>query len=178
MLHDMHKLRLALHLLAGAVLCGCAGSQYVTGESRGYFDTAQGMYGGNEFDARSTEGSVTYANQSHGGAAAPAKAAAPVPAAPAASATSAASIRPVAPLAAAGPAAAPAAPQPEVTIAIDGNAFSAVFGAAAGPLQPSAEQLMRLDSLALVAADAARVDLQTKILACRRAGERCRLTHP
>jgi hypothetical protein len=60
-------------------------------------------------------------------------------------------------------------------IAIDANAFAAVFGAASAPVKPTAEQLMQLDSLSLVAGDALRPQLQQKILACRRAGEACRL---
>jgi len=64
----------------------------------------------------------------------------------------------------------------EAAIAIDANAFDAVFGTASAPLKPTAEQLMRLDSLSLVASEAARADLQQKILACRRAADACRLS--
>ena len=63
----------------------------------------------------------------------------------------------------------------ENRIAIDANAFAAVFGPYTAPLQPSAAQLMQLDALSLVAADATRITLQQQILACRRAGEACRL---
>lgn|GEM_PF-2131172 len=63
----------------------------------------------------------------------------------------------------------------ENRIAIDANAFAAVFGPYTAPLKPSAAQLMQLDALSLVAADATRITLQQQILACRRAGEACRL---
>ena len=155
----------ALSCLAAVLLGACSSAQYVTGDSRDMFDTAKGMYGGNEFSARSTEGQVSVANDKS--AAAPAAAGAAVPAVLAA---------PVAVAAAPAPAAAPAT-SAEPPIVIDGNAYAAVFGAATAPLKPSAEQLLRLDSLALVAAESARIDLQTKILACRRDGESCRIAH-
>jgi hypothetical protein len=149
-------------LLFCLLLGGCAGTQYVTGDSRELFDTAKGMYGGNEFDARSTEGAITLSGQKNAKTQAPAPAAAGAGAKPLA----AASVAPA-------PAATAAAP-----IAIDANAFAVVFGAAADPVKPTAEQLMRLDSLSLLADEAKRQDLQPKILACRRQGENCRLTHP
>lgn len=143
--------------LVSLLLCACSNAPVVTGDSRGFFDTAKGMYGGNEFDARSTEGAITVANE-------------PQPVAPAAPAK----------------ANAPATAQANATapgigrtpIAIDANAFAAVFGPAASGVKPTAEQLMQLDSLSLVAGDATRVDLQKAILACRRAGEACRIAHP
>jgi hypothetical protein len=155
--------------LVSLLLCACSNAPVVTGDSRGFFDTAKGMYGGNEFDARSTEGAITVANEPQPVApAAPAKANAPATAQ--ANATA-----PVAPRAAA-PAAAPGIGR--TPIAIDANAFAAVFGPAASGVKPTAEQLMQLDSLSLVAGDATRVDLQKAILACRRAGEACRIAHP
>jgi len=65
---------------------------------------------------------------------------------------------------------------PETTrIRIDANAYGAVFGTTPSPVKPTAAQLMQLDSLSLMAADPLRVDLQKKILECRRAGDSCRL---
>ncbi len=155
------------------LLCACSNLPVVTGDSKGYFDTSKGMYGGNEFDARSTEGKITVAKETASPGnpppskdATPAPAAAPTPAAVAAA--------PVPAPAAAAPVT--AARMPPAPIAIDGNAFAAVFGPSPAPVRPSPEQLMRLDSLALFAADAARVDLQRKILNCRRAGDDCRLS--
>jgi len=167
------------------VLVGCSSAQYVTGDSREMFDTAKGMYGGNEFNARSPEGRITVANEKP---ADPAVGAAPAPSGDANRATTAAAGAPAVMTAAAGPAAtsAPAgvagsasasAATTAATIVIDANAYAAVFGDMPAPVRPSADQLLRLDSLSLVAADSARVDLQTKILACRRAGESCRITH-
>lgn len=193
--------------LLSVFLGACAHDPYVTGDSRGLFDTSKGMYGGNEFDARSPEGKVDYAGEAS--AKPPAKAAAPTPEAATAAAavpvtapaTSVAPAPAIAPamspmpaLAAAAPAA-PAAAAPMILarsetpvaaagssdmpavkrIAIDANAFAAVFGAASAPVKPTAEQLMQLDSLSLVAGDALRPQLQQKILACRRAGDACRL---
>ena len=159
----MRRGRYAIYLFF-LLLCGCAGAPYVTGDSRGLFDTANGMYGGNEFSARSIEGTITVANE------APAKA-------PSSAATAAAgnvgsvvktpSVSAVAPTVSTASGDAP--------IAIDSNAFAAVFGPKSIPIQPSAEQLMQLDSLSLVAGDAMRIDLQKKILACRRAAEHCRI---
>jgi|SRR5450631_406675 hypothetical protein len=139
-------------LLAGA----CAHAPVVTGDARGPFDTVQGVYGGNEFSATAPEGPRKIAGE--------APVAAPSPAIPA-------------PAVAAQPAPgrAPALAQADDPILIDANAFAAVFGPAPAPVKASAAQLMQLDSLALVAADAMRVELQRKILACRRAGESCRL---
>jgi len=161
----MHR-GLAVLLLGCALLGACSSAQYVTGDSRGFFDTSVGLYGGNEFEARSPEGKIAVANQPS------AKTQAPAPAATAPS--GAPQAPPAAPSVA--PVAAAAPPAGETTIAIDANAFDAVFGTASAPLQPSAEQLMRLDSLSLIAGDAARLDLQQKILACRRAGDTCRLS--
>jgi hypothetical protein len=162
----MQRQQRAIYLVC-LLLCACANEPVVTGDSRGYFDTVKGMYGGNEFDARSTEGKITVANE-------------PQAAAPAASTTAAAPSN-----AAATDSASAARPQPtaraagsgEAPIAIDANAFAAVFGSAPGPVKPSAEQLMRLDSLSLVAGEATRLELQQEILACRRAGESCRIAH-
>jgi hypothetical protein len=170
--------RTLLACLCTLLLAACAGTQYVTGDSRENFDTAKGMYGGNEFGPRSIEGKETYANDPHAPATAAAPASAPASAPPAATAPATPAAAPPAPVlasaatATAAPAAAPAA------LAIDANAYAAVFGATPGPVRPSAEQLLRLDSLALVAAESTRVDLQTKILACRRAGDACRIAHP
>lgn len=143
-------------LLLGA----CTNDPVVTGDSRGLFDTSKGMYGGNEFDARSVEGAITLAGQ-------PPSKTAMSPAAPAAPAT------PVAPAPASAPMMVAAADT--ATFAIDANAFAAVFGPGMQAVKPTPEQLLRLDSLALVAGDATRVDLQQKILACRRSGENCRI---
>ncbi len=93
--------------------------------------------------------------------------------------------------AAATPAAAPSAPllvaaatapmagvsaAPAITpIAIDPNAFGAIFPTGTSAVKPTGEQLMQLDNLALIAAEPLRTDLQRKILACRRAGDACRL---
>jgi hypothetical protein len=152
-----------LACLSALLLGACSSAQYVTGDSRDMFDTAKGMYGGNEFGPRSTEGKITVANDANAGGA---STAAPASAAPAPAPAVVAAAAPAAPAATA-----------ETTLAIDANAYAAVFGAAPAPLKPSAEQLLRLDSLALVATEGARVDLQTKVLACRRAGESCRITH-
>jgi len=158
--------RRLLVVVLGAMLAACGGPPVVA-DSRGNFDTANGMYGGNEFTPLSAEGKRTF----EGDAPAAAKtAAAPAPATP----TTAPSAPPVAAMAAAPMAAAPVSPA-QVTIAIEGNAFGAVFGAASAPVRPTPAQLLQLDSLSLVVADALRVELQTSILACRRAGEACRL---
>jgi len=176
----MHR-ELVVLLLACVALGACSSAQYVTGDSRGFFDTSMGLYGGNEFDARSPEGKVTVANQP--AAKAPAAAsAAPAPSAAPQVQPTALEVAPVAPAAPSVVAAAPALATPEASavgvpaIAIGSNAFDAVFGTAPAPLQPTAEQLMRLDSLSLVAGETARADLQQKILACRRAGDACRLS--
>ena len=163
-------------LLLGCVLLGaCSSAQYVTGDSRGFFDTSAGLYGGNEFEARSPEGKITVANQPSAKTQAPA----PATAAPSGAPQAPPAAPSVAPVAAAAPVAALQAavsPAGETTIAIDANAFDAVFGPASAALKPTAEQLMRLDSLSLIAGDAARLELQQKILACRRAGDTCRLS--
>ena len=115
------------------------------GTTRGMFDTSMGVAGTNEFRAGDSESSVP-------------------PSAPTG-----------APLARPAPGATPPEAAAETHIRIDANAFAAVFGAGAGSVRPTPTQLMQLDSLSLVAADAARSDLQQKILACRRAGDSCRL---
>ncbi|HXY21169.1 MAG TPA: hypothetical protein VEI29_00690, partial [Burkholderiaceae bacterium] len=125
--------------------------------------------------ARSPEGKIAVANQRSAKSQAPA----PAATAPSGAPQSPPAAPSVAPVAAAAPVVAPQAAVPpagETTVAIDANAFDAVFGTASAPLKPTAEQLMRLDSLALIAGDAARLDLQQKILACRRAGDTCRLS--
>lgn len=144
-------------VLGALMLCACATSSPVTDDARGPFDTVSGLWGGNEFSALSPEGKRQYANQQ----AAPD---APAPAARAARSEPAPKA-PAVQLADAG----------DKPIVIAANAFAAVFGSATGPVRPSTEQLIRLDSLALVAADAVRADLQEKLLSCRRAGEFCRL---
>jgi hypothetical protein len=159
----MGRIRVAA-CCGGLLLLGaCTGAQVVTGDSRGFFDTSKGMYGGNEFNARSVEGKITVAHEQ-----APQQAAG---GAPPAGAPAAAPVAAAAPSPAAAPAPAAVAPP----LSIDANAYAAVFGAMQPPVRPTDEQLMRLDSLALIASDAARVDLQTKILACRRAAQSCRL---
>jgi len=153
-------------LLAALMLGACANVPYVTGDSRGGFDTAVGAYGGNEFSARSAEGAITVANE-----VSPKSAAGPAPAT--------ASAVPAAKPAATAIVAAASAPEatPQTVFVLDANAFAAVFGARSDPVLPSAEQLLQLDSLALVANEALRIDLQNKLLACRRAGGTCRFTH-
>ncbi len=160
----MGQVRLAI---CGTVLLlgACAGTQPVTGDERGPFDTVRGLYGGNEFNALAPEGHRTFAGEAPAGAASTAASTA----APA----RAADAPPVRVAAAPGVHLQPAPGQGPIVI--DANAYAAVFGPGASAVQPSAAQLMQLDSLALVAADAMRIDLQKKILACRRAGESCRL---
>jgi len=164
----------------------CASDPVVTGDSRGFFDTTKGMYGGNEFDARSTEGKLDYGHPAPAAGAPAALAAAPAAASASASASATAAASapaPAAPAPAAVPSAAPLnlaaaaapAPAPATRIGIDPNAFAAVFGPSTAPVQPTAEQLMQLDSLSLVAGEGLRAELQKKILACRRAGAGCRL---
>ena len=133
---------------------------YVQSDSRGPFDTAQGLYGGNEFSARAPEGEIHYAGETPAkahNANADSRLTAAVPAQPNAAAPS--------------PVAAPA-------IEIDANVYGLVFGRAPMPVTPSAEQLLQLDSLSLVVSEAIRAPLQHSILACRRAGAQCRLSHP
>ncbi len=149
----------SLVVLATALLAACAGPPVVA-DSRGPFDTTTGLYGGNEFSPLSPEGKRIYEGEKVDTAQA-----APAPAAPAAV--------PVAPVALA---AAPSAPAVSSTrIDIDANAYGAVFGNAPVPVKPTTTQLLQLDSLSLIAADAQRIDLQTRILECRRAGEGCRI---
>jgi hypothetical protein len=167
--------------LAGVVVSACGGPAVVA-DSRGPFDTVSGLYGGNEFSPLSAEGKRTFAGD-------PPEKAAAVPVAAPAHAPAAA----VAPVAVTAPAAvqapAPAAPVLLATgtasgtaraaapapIPIDPNAFGAVFSAATGAVKPTAEQLMQLDSLSLITAEPLRSELQKKLLACRRAGDSCRL---
>ena len=157
-------------LLVGA--CGSVPGLHV--EPRPDFETVRGLSGGNEFSAVRTEpaGAGPVADAAGRapvpvGPAAPAPAPTPVPA-PLPTAIS------VPPVAVPTPARS-APPVPDAPIVIDANAFGAVFGSARGPLHPSAEQLLQLDSLSLVVPDSLRAELQTRILACRRAGEACRL---
>lgn len=165
----MRRCRLFACLLG--VLLGACGGPPVIADARGPFDTSVGVAGGNEFGALSPEGRRTLRGD------AAAQPASPAPAAPVALPVApppAAAPAPVVTLAQAGPAAAaPAAA--DAPIAIDANAYGAVFGGATGPVRPTAAQLMQLDSLSLIAAETLRIDLQTKILACRRAGDACRL---
>jgi len=156
--------------IAALLLAACAGPP-VVGTARGPFDTVNGLYGGNEFSPLSPEGKRDFKGDA---SAAPATAPAPANAAPT---VAAAPVPPVA-LAAAAPSA--PAPAPVAAIAlerinIDANAYGAVFGTTPGPVKPTPTQLMQLDSLSLVTAEPLRVDLQKKILACRRAGDYCRL---
>jgi len=136
----------------------------VTGDSRFPFDTVRGGYGGNEFSALSPEGQRVLDNKAG---------AAPPPSPTPAAATPAGTVAAASAVAAADKAIVPSSG--EYQIAIDANAFAAVFGPLAVPVKPSAAQLMQLDSLSLVAAEATRVVLQQQILACRRAGDACRL---
>lgn len=169
----------AVVCLAGLVVSACGGPPVVA-DSRGPFDTVSGLYGGNEFSPLSTEGKRTFAGDppDKAGAAAPAKpVVAPAPASvpPAATAGAAVPAVPVV-VAAATPVVQPAAHAPPAApILIEPNAFSAVFPGATGPVQPSAEQLMQLDSITFLAVDPVRTELQRKILACRHAGADCRL---
>jgi hypothetical protein len=134
-------------------------------DSRGPFDTVSGVYGGNEFSPLSAEGKRTFAGDAPDKKPAAAPAAAPTPAATPVVVASAA----------APPAAAASAAPPRAAITIDPNAFGAVFTGVSGSVYPTAEQLMQLDSLSVIAAEPLRTDLQQKILACRRAGDSCRL---
>ena len=106
-------------------------------------------------------------------ASAPASVPAPVSAAATVPVPAPAPVTP-SPVLASAAAPAPRSPEP-AAIAIDTNAFGAVFGGAQSPLKPTAEQLMQLDSLSLITAEPLRTDLQKKLLACRRAGQSCRL---
>jgi hypothetical protein len=152
---------------SGLLLCACAGTNGSGVQPRNPFGVTIGAEDGNTFSATAAAPGDAKGAAASASTPVPALASAP-PAAPARS-------FPPAPAPAA-IAAAPAAPASGATrIVIDANAFAAVFGPSAAAVRPSATQLMQLDSLSLVAADAARVDLQTKILACRRAGDNCQL---
>jgi hypothetical protein len=138
-------------LLVASLLATACGGPAVVADSRGPFDTVSGVYGGNEFSPLSAEGKRTFAGDT------PDKVAAPAPApatAPMAGASAAPAIAP---------------------IPIDPNAFGAIFPTGTSAVKPTGEQLMQLDNLALIAAEPLRTDLQRKILACRRAGDACRL---
>jgi len=166
--------------LLGLLLSACTANTLgppVVGDSRGPFDTVNGAAGGNEFNALSPEGHRVLVG-SAGAASPPPTAAiaarpAAAPSGKVAEASSAAPAAGAASVATSG--AASAAKSGEIRIAIDANAFAAVFGPSEVPVTPSAAQLMQLDSLSLVAADATRVVLQQQILACRRAGDTCRI---
>jgi hypothetical protein len=173
----MRQSMVSLFCLAAALLCGCGGPP-VVGQARGPFDTVSGVYGGNEFTPLSAEGKRTFAGDAPAPGAVPAAAPATVlaPASPPAPAPAPSPpAQSPAPLVVA-TAAAPPAPALSV-IAIDPNAFGAVFTSATGAVKPTAEQLLQLDNLSLIAAEPLRTDLQKKILACRRAGDNCRITH-
>ncbi len=159
-------------VVAGLVLGACAQDPPATTDSRWPFDTVQGMYGGNEYQARSPEGKITYEGD--------AKPAAPAQSSPKAQASADAAPAPATPQALALSASGTPAPAAGATqrIAIDSNAFAAVFPGAGGAVHPSAEQLMQLDALSMVAADPTRTKLQQQILACRRALAGCLLTAP
>lgn len=159
----MQSAKRLISVLGVLALCACANSAPVVNDARGPFDTVQGLYGGNEFSALSPEGKRQFDGDKPAANAPPA-APAPVPApVPAASPGRSDVAKPTVADAGGAP------------ILIAANAFAAVFGGAAEPVKPSAEQLIQLDSLSLVAADAVRVDLQQKLLLCRRAGDACRL---
>jgi len=55
-------------------------------------------------------------------------------------------------------------------IAVDADAFDAVFASDSAPLKPTAEHLMWLDKLSPVAGETALVDRQQKFLARSRPG--------
>lgn len=154
----MHRSSLAV-VAAGLLLCACAGPK--DGQPRNPFGVTLGAEDGNTFSAKAAAGDAARATEN-----APAAAAAPlVPGRPIAPPPA-----PVAPVATA-PAPAPA----PVRIDIDANAYGAVFGTTPAPVRPTPAQLMQLDSLSLMAAESLRVDLQTRILECRRAGDNCRM---
>lgn len=162
----MHNSRYII-ALSTALLAACGGPPVIA-DSRGPFDTTTGVYGGNEFAPLSPEGKRMFKGDK-----ADSTQAAPVAPAPAAAPVAVAAATPAAPVALA--AATPAAVPSTTRIDIDANAYGAVFGNTPAPVKPTAAQLMQLDSLSLVAADSLRVDLQTRILQCRRAGEGCRI---
>ena len=174
----------AIVAATAATLSACAPGPAVTGDSRDGFDTTRGMYGGNEFSALSTEGKREFAGDPKPApVAAPATTAAPAitpatPSSPPPAPTNTPANAPAnAQLASAMPPVAVASVPTVTRIAIDPNAFAAVFGSSSGPVKPSADQLMQLDSISLMAADAKRAQLQQQILACRRAGDACRLAN-
>jgi hypothetical protein len=172
----MQAARITL-VCAGLILGACAAKDPpATADSRWPFDTVRGMYGGNEFQARSPEGKITYEGDPKDAASAQSSPKAQAPAAaPAPTTPAPATPAPVA-LAAAG--APPPSADAAQRIAIDSNAFAAVFPGAGGAVHPSAEQLMQLDALSMVAAEPTRTKLQQQILACRRAQSGCLLTAP
>ena len=141
-------------LAFSVLLLGACGGPPVVGDSRGPFDTTTGLYGGNEFSPLTPEGHRVFKGD---------KSDAPQPA----------------PVAATTPgvvlAAAPVVPASPVRVDIDANAYGAVFGNTPAPVKPTPAQLMQLDSLSLMAAEPLRVDLQKRILECRRAGDNCRM---
>ncbi len=138
--------KVMLSVCVPALVLGACSGLSTDRSTRGAFDTSMGVAGTNEFHAGDSESTVPSAA---------------TPVGP--------------PLAKLAPGATPPEPAAETHIRIDANAFAAVFGADAASVRPTATQLMQLDSLSLVAADNARADLQQKILACRRAGDACRL---
>ncbi len=145
------------------LLSACAGTSYGNVDAKTGFDTVRGVAGGNEFDALAPTGRED--EQANGKVA---------PAGP--KSAPAAPPQPVGATPKGGDAAGtPAAAATLKSIAIDASAFAAIFGTVVTPVQPTAEQLMQLDSLAMIANDAVRVDLQRQILSCRRAGNSCRL---
>lgn len=154
--------------IAALLLTACAGPPVVD-TANGPFDTVSGLYGGNEFSALSPEGKREFKGDTPTAPVAPT----PMPAT-AARAPASATAPPVV-LAAAAPVVPVATVSAPERIDIDANAYGAVFGSTPGPVRPTPTQLMQLDSLSLLAADPVRVELQKKILACRRAGDNCRL---
>jgi hypothetical protein len=165
--------------LMAPMLSACTGTALgppVVGDSRGPFDTVRGTAGGNEFTALAPEGHRVLEGSAGAGSSPPPSAIAATAAAAPPGKVAVASAAPAAGVASGPTSGAASAPKSgEVRIAIDANAFAAVFGPSDVPVTPSATQLMQLDSLSLVAADATRVVLQQQILACRRAGDACRL---
>jgi hypothetical protein len=165
--------------LLGLLLSACTANTLgppVVGDSRGPFDTVRGAAGANEFTALSPEGPRVLEGSAGAASRPPTAAIAATPAAAPPGKVAEASAAPAASAASvATSGVASAGKSGEIRIAIDANAFAAVFGPSEVPVTPSAAQLMQLDSLSLVAADATRVVLQQQILACRRAGDACRL---
>ncbi len=159
----------------GLLLCACAGVNNGNSAPRNPFGVSVGAEDGNTFSARP----LATGNSDNVPSAPPRAPLVPgrpiVPAVPPDSTAAATLVATPASTPASTPAAAATAQALAVRIDIDPNAYGAVFGAAPAPIKPTPAQLMQLDSLSLVAAESLRVELQTRILECRRAGDACRL---